>query len=322
MDQDTHQLITSILDRGRLNEDELLIIRRAFGADMTITLDEADALFALNAMDDLPNGWLDYFVLVMSSFVLDTMPPMGDFDNANAAWLIARIDHDGVVETDCELRLMLAILSQAQTVPDRFEKYALSQVKEAVLNGRGAVSHNQLEPGQIGEAEVTLLKKVLYAAGGDKGIGLSRTEAELLFDLNEATSGKDNHASWQDLFVHGIANYLMMLAPPDAVPVEDALRREVWLDEKKSIAWKTMTFKDVLAAFGDPMGQNDKVDASYILTEADLREAERVTQAEASWLIDRLRRDHDIDDNEIALLSFLKDHCPDIDKVLRPLIYG
>ena len=61
-----------------------------------------------------------------------------------------------------------------------------------------------LADGVIDEAEVKQLREVLYADGK-----IDREEAEFLFALNDAVSGKANHSSWEALFVESITSFLL-----------------------------------------------------------------------------------------------------------------
>ena len=61
-----------------------------------------------------------------------------------------------------------------------------------------------LADGVIDEQEVKQLREVLYADGI-----IDKEEAEFLFDLNDAVSGKENHSSWQILFVEAITSFLL-----------------------------------------------------------------------------------------------------------------
>ncbi|MDR0573061.1 MAG: TerB family tellurite resistance protein [Tannerella sp.] len=61
-----------------------------------------------------------------------------------------------------------------------------------------------LADGVIDEAEVKQLREVLYADGK-----IDRDEADFLFELNDAVSGKANHSSWETLFVEAISAYLL-----------------------------------------------------------------------------------------------------------------
>jgi uncharacterized tellurite resistance protein B-like protein len=61
-----------------------------------------------------------------------------------------------------------------------------------------------LADGVIDEQEVNQLREVLYADGV-----IDKEEAEFLFELNDAVSGKENHASWATLFVDAITSFLL-----------------------------------------------------------------------------------------------------------------
>lgn len=61
-----------------------------------------------------------------------------------------------------------------------------------------------LADGVIDAAEVKELKDVLYADGI-----IDKDEANFLFALNDAVSGKDNDASWTDFFVQSISDFLL-----------------------------------------------------------------------------------------------------------------
>ncbi|MDR1672544.1 MAG: TerB family tellurite resistance protein [Bacteroidales bacterium] len=69
----------------------------------------------------------------------------------------------------------------------------LSELKKSIL-----------ADGVIDEAEVNQLREVLYADGK-----IDKEEAEFLFELNDAVSGKDNHPSWETLFVEAITGFLL-----------------------------------------------------------------------------------------------------------------
>ena len=56
---------------------------------------------------------------------------------------------------------------------------------------------------------VDILRRIVYAFGGNGAVAMAKSEAEVLFDLNDATAGADNDPSWNDLFVKAIASYVM-----------------------------------------------------------------------------------------------------------------
>ncbi|TZF83903.1 TerB family tellurite resistance protein [Pedobacter sp. BS3] len=61
-----------------------------------------------------------------------------------------------------------------------------------------------LADGIIDANEVKELETVLFADGK-----IDEEEATLLFELNDAVSGKDNDSSWSDLFVKAISSYVL-----------------------------------------------------------------------------------------------------------------
>ena len=61
-----------------------------------------------------------------------------------------------------------------------------------------------LADGVIDAAEVLELEEVLFADGK-----IDTEEADFLFDINNAVSGKANHHSWETLFVKAISSYLL-----------------------------------------------------------------------------------------------------------------
>jgi len=75
-----------------------------------------------------------------------------------------------------------------------------------------------LADGVIDEQEVKQLREVLYTDGV-----IDKEEAEFLFELNDAVSGKENHSSWEILFVEAITSFLLEdEASPGVVDADEA----------------------------------------------------------------------------------------------------
>ena len=85
---DTTYLIDKITAANAMTDDQLLDLRRAFGADMAIDGREADALFELDKIAKKPEGWADYFVLILTTYLVHQGRPEGYINDAMAAWLI------------------------------------------------------------------------------------------------------------------------------------------------------------------------------------------------------------------------------------------
>lgn len=95
-----------------------------------------------------------------------------------------------------------------------------------------------LEDGVIDENEVLELEKVLY---GD-GI-IDKEEAEFLFELNDAVSGKDNHKSWNKFFVKAICDFVLTdpVSPGEIDADEEAwLRKHIIGDGKIDLLEKEL----------------------------------------------------------------------------------
>ena len=324
----TTQLIAEMKAADAMTDAQLLELRRAFGKDMEIDGQEADIIFELDKLASKPEGWADYFTLILTTYLVHQGKPEGYINDAMAAWLITRIDHDGVVETETELRLLMNVLKVAEQPGDRLEAYAINQVKEAVVSGRGRVGQDTLTPGVIGRAEVELLRRVFYSVGGDGGMAITRMEAEQIFALNDATSGRDNDPEWKKFFVGAIANHLMMIAAPEKVDLTGMKRREDWLTNGHGRTapgenkYAGFSARAVLEAFKETFGlkAKDPTGGFSILNEVNLKQSEKITSDEASWLIRTLQADGEIDANERAVLDFIRQECPDINESLRPLL--
>jgi len=61
-----------------------------------------------------------------------------------------------------------------------------------------------LADGIIDAAEVLEIKKAIYEDGK-----IDEEEANFLFELNDAVSGKNNHASWKTLMVEAITQHVL-----------------------------------------------------------------------------------------------------------------
>ena len=311
-------VLNVVLETKELTDTQLKTLRQTVWGDNFLSMDEADLIFKVNeAAVKKPVQWNDFFVSSMTTFLVRQNMPTGYIDASNAAWLMERIDHDGVLELETEFELLMNVLHIAESVPDRLELYALRQVRACVLEGRGYLADGRkLQPGVIEDRDVEILRKILYACGGDGGFGITQAEAELLFDLDELTQNQENHESWQDLFVGAVANYLMTLGAPVLPSIDEARRRQQWLESDTGI---TFNLKNSFAAWKSQRQEARQV--SIFNDQSGIAEAEKVDLAEAQWLIARLNRDGKISPNEVALLDFLNRESPSLHQSLVDLIY-
>lgn len=316
---DLHAIAAS----GSITDADVQALRQAmYGNDHIIDQAEAEALFDINdAADGTCAAWPQLFVEAMADHCVHQSEPAGYITSEMANWLIAMVMRSGRVKTATELDAMIKIVEVALNVPVELETFVFKQVHQAVMSGSGVTrSGEQLKPGQIGRGEVELLRRVLYGAGGDDGLAISKLEAELLFDINDAVADKSHDPAWADLFVKAVANYLMAARTRQPLSREEALRREAWLD-------------DTGTSIGDFFGRILSGGLRSVLVDldadaerkakqrqADIAVAEVVSADEADWLIARINRDGELHDAEKALLMFIKTESPDVHPGLKPLL--
>jgi len=295
---------------GQITADEVLALRRVAWPDGRIDADEADAIFAINDLvADKSPEWTDFLVEAVGDYVLNGTEPRGYVADVVADWLIARLDHDGRLDSQAELELLVRVLEKAFGTPDRLKAYALAQIERAVLTGEGPTRDGgTLSAGSITEAECKLLRRVIFASGGDRPAAVSAAEADMLFRLKDATLGQPHAPEWQRLFVQGVANHLQGWTGGRALSRDRAAELEGFMN-------------DTTTSLGRFFGRMSRVGAADLKTAArDVLAFGRapardyageagadasVTPPERAWLDGRLDADGRTDPLEDALLAFL-----------------
>jgi hypothetical protein len=230
----THSNLSKYLAKPqKIGAQDVLRFRREIFEDGIVSRQEAEAVLALNEMaSEKCAEWNEFFIEALTDHVVTQAEPQGYVSEDVADWLMTMVTRDGKVDSASELELLVNVLSKANRVPEKLEKMVLDTIGRAVLEGEGPLSKGRLTPGVIGEAEVELVRQVLFAFGGNGGISISKTEAEFLFMLNAYTDEKLNHPAWREFYVKAIANYLMAATAYRAVPRAQAITREEWLEDR------------------------------------------------------------------------------------------
>lgn len=313
-------LVAAVSGAGRISADDVLAFRRAYYSDSKITPDEAGAIFAANeACTDSDPTWPVFFCEALCDFVVHQMEPSGFVSDENASWLMSHIDHDGTVRSQTELELLVAILEQARSVPESLCTYALDCVRQAVLTGDGPLRNGkELQPGVVDEADVDLLRRILYAYAGGGNIAITAAEAEILFAINDATEHAEENAAWNDLFAKAIANHLMFASFHTPLTREVALRQEEWA-RNTSVSPATFV-TSMVVALRDVYSWSGAKPAAERNVDADIAAAEQVTAAEAAWLAERIGRSGAVSPAEKAALQFIKQEAPNLPPVLQELL--
>ena len=320
--------------RGSIRDTDVLRLRAAFydadnlsSDEPAISRDEADQLFMLNDACPVQDpSWPEFFVEAITDYTVNQERPEGYLTLDNANWLMERISADGLVQTKTELELLINVIDRSRWSPASLVKFALEQVKNAVLEGNGPIrSGKDLKTGMITAGEVELLRRILYAFGGDGANAISRAEAEILFDINDASIESENAPEWSDLFIKAIANAIMSASGYKAPPRAEALRRLEWMEEKADVSLSgtlgrlSEGFSSYMKGF-HRQSSEERAIARLEQQKIEIITNERITEGEADWLVERIGRDGVLHENEKALLQYISRESPDIHPALKDLI--
>ena len=319
--------VPEIKARGSIKDADVWKLRRSYYEDGSISAEEAETILALNDACPIQDpAWADCFIETITDYIVDQAEPQGYLTTENADWLIRRIAKDGRIGSKTELELLLNVLDKARWVPQSLVRFALEQVKDAIISNVGPLRAGKARgAANVGQADVDLLRRVLYSFGGDGNIAVTQAEAEVLFDIDAATAAADNHPSWSDLFVKAIANCVLgacgYAAPPRAV----ALARDAWLERRgelsidEVLANMTGGRKNLFGGYRQQSGEEQAI-ARLTQQKIEIITRETITPTEVGWLVERIGRDGRLTANERSLLMFLKAESPALDPRLGDIL--
>jgi hypothetical protein len=320
--------IEEIVQRGSIKDVDVLRFRSAYYCDGIISAEEAESLFRLNeacTMQD--DAWSDFFVEAMTDHLVNQALPEGYLTADDGQRLIGRISKDGKIARKTELDLVVSVLDKSRWSPVSLSAFALEQVRRAVVDGDGPLRAGEVaEKGKISEPEVELVRRILYAFGGDGNVAVTRREAEVLFEINDAIADPEANAAWTDLFVKAVTNVLMA-ASGQAVPSrEEALRRDAWLKERGELSPQALLLKLVTSSLEavrsayQEQSPEERALARLEHQRIEIITNEVITRAEVEWLCERLGRDGQLTPNEAALIAYLQKESPNIHPDLQAAV--
>lgn len=294
-------------EKTPVSAEELHELRQRLWADGGISQAEAEELFARNAAAEPSHAWTDFFVEALCGYLIENSQPRGYVSDEAAAWLIRQIEKDGRVGSHAELELIVKLLEHADYAPDSLKRFALAEIEKIVLNGSGPTRDSgEFNPARIDDAEVALLRRLIFAPAGDAPAKVSKAEAEMLFRLKDATLGAANSPEWKKLFVQGVANHLMAHQPYTAPSPEDELGMEA--------PYSADPFGHVVSRVGRDVASIHEIEESLFGEDQDEKIAAfqnevaadaAVTSGESDWLERLFEKDGTRDELEQALVDFL-----------------
>ena len=314
MDYEFSDLVKRLVLVGRISESDVQALRDAVWTDAGISLDMIDALFMLNdRCAPTSPAWIDFFVEATEHVLLQQTPPPGFLDTDGARWLKSRIDREGRVASIGEIELLVSILENAENAPDSLKAYALAQIEATITSGVGPTRNGgPLRPNCIDDVEAHLLRRLIFAGGGEGAIIVGAQEADMLFRIKDAVLRGSNAAGWLPLFVQGVANHLMAHSDYRPLSREEAIRLNAEMEiNTPSIAgfFSRMipvhmlgrgtildVFKTVFPREEDVFSISPVVDSKR-----------QLTTDEVSWLKTHIALDGGTDPFEKALMTFILD---------------
>lgn len=293
-------------------QDALTLRKILYGATLSVTRAEIEALFKLNAdAGSVSPEWRDLFVEATTDLVVHQQHPPGYLDEEQATWLINLVSSARSVRED-QVEMLIHILEEAKRTPDSFSYFTLELVKNVAL-----ASFRQ--QGRLDRRSIENLKRVIFAQGGERNVAVTRHEAEALFDINDALKGAEPDRFWREFFVHAVAASVLCDSgwEPDA---KTELRNEQWLEDTSVHPFRQITS---MFARKDTSGKEMREGLAQLLhwdfedhAIEKLAFAERVRQAKAAtitddennWLMTRVGRTGGVDGNEHALLAYIREN--------------
>jgi predicted anti-sigma-YlaC factor YlaD len=317
MDQpDLQAIAAAVAATGQIGADHVAAVRRAvYGGDCTVSAVEAEALFDIERARRAPHReWSDLFVEALSDYALNQVAPAGYLSEDNSAWIEAQIKRRKEPSMDGDLALVAQLIEQAREVPPSFSAFALRLAKDAVLYGDGPDARGRMHAhGRVTDADVAMLQRILWGAGSEGLLAISREEAEALFAIADATTGADNVATFDDLFAKAIGNYLIG-ATGRAVPDRETALR--WDDAGSYKADAVAMMRKMLSSAPDFAGAlreptlaqsiADEHAQRNMLRDVEIEIAAILTPDKASWLHERIARNGVTNGPEKALLAFIE----------------
>ncbi|MCC5979204.1 MAG: hypothetical protein JJU21_14165 [Salinarimonas sp.] len=303
------------LARPDLTPQDVLAMRRHYFANNAISLREGEELFAIAAMigDEGCREWHQFFAEAITELLVHQVSPPGYLSEENARWFMDRIMEAGHVLLKTEFETLLRVMERARHVPDCLAAFGLKLVSDVVLSGDGtSVTGEQHAPGIVTKADVDALRRVLFVASSEGFGAVSRAEAEVLFDIADATADADNDPGFDDLFARAIGNHVLCGIGRHAPCPDEARRRETWLDETRPLGsgigsilrgmFGSRTTQSIQSMQGPAFGD------------------ETVCSEEALWLKGRIRRNGKVCSAQREFLHFLSREARHIDPMLDRLI--
>ncbi len=299
---DQHARLLALGNDGHVSNHDVLTLRREIFPDGVVDRTELELVFALGErVQDGDPSWPQLFAEVCADYFLNEEQPEGYLTDEEFGYLESLVTCDGKHASALELHALAHLMTQARQVPATMARFMKDQLV-ALVAARPMAS--------IQAADLPLIRSVIYAGGGAKSFGISREEADFLFDLQESTTKVDNADAWRELFVKAVSAHLMQHVGYQPVAREEALRQQTWLNTTTVQPGQFMRsmVSGGLSNILDAFRREDEWTLRNATDAAAEQHAKNVCGEETLWLANRIGRDGVVDDAERALILYMRDH--------------
>ncbi|HWF77961.1 MAG TPA: hypothetical protein VN694_12380 [Caulobacteraceae bacterium] len=306
-------IVRQLKSAGRITADDVIAMRREVYGAPEMAREDVEALIALDqAVSDAPPEWGGFVADAMVDYVVHQQDPEDFVDDAKAAWLTSACA--GPLTRQGGLEALVRVLETASSAPEALERFVLGKVKAAVV-----------ATGRLAAEDVALIRRLVFAGASEGAIGVTREEADALFDIDEAC-GANADPAWPPFFAQAIDDVLTAVSPFHLESRGDAQRDEAWLASRPGVFdfFKQMAARpDLGGALGDIFhpneGERREWEGPEAQMQADEAAAAPITDEEADWLMKRLGNGP-LSAAGQALAERLKAQVPEAGARLKPLI--
>jgi hypothetical protein len=328
-------IVGQLKSAGRITAGDVISMRREVYGAPQVAREDVEALIALDqTVGDAAPEWGGFVADAMVDYVVHQQDPEDYVDDAKAAWLTSACA--GPLTRQGGLEALVRVLESASNAPEALEAFVLGKVKAAIV-----------ATGRLAAEDVALVRRLVFAGASEGNIGVTREEADALFDIDEAC-GANADPAWPPFFAQAIDDTLTAVSPFHLEGREDAQRDEAWLASRPGVfdffkqmvgkpdvhgAMEDIVHPDTRLNFGralDKFTRPDRTPNAYAgeaqlwegaeaQIEADEAAAATITDEEAEWLMGRLGG-RPLSAAGHALAERLKSQVPEAGARLKPLI--
>ena len=309
-------LIGRLKSAGRLGPEDVRALRAEVYGAPRVTADDVEALAGLDATltERPPADWGEFLAEACVDYVVRQSEPEDYVDDAKARWLTTVF---AAAESAAAIEALTRVLETAAGAPESLERFVLAKAKDrAIANGR------------VSADDAGVLRRLVFASGGEGDLGVTREEADLLFDINEACRTGANDPAWDQLFAQAIADHLTAVSPFKLPSRERAASDEARLAGREPVGGfmaGMLKTPDVAGALREALHPLADEADEWRESEAQIETAEAaaavITDDEARWLVGRLGSGA-LGAAERRLIETLRAQAPQASGLLQPLLGG